>query len=98
MKKSEFCIMPESEIYQNKRYAGLERHEIFFGSAYRTKSINDGLVVFLTPEQHRGTTGIHGRDGHGFDLKLKKLGQKAAMEYYGWSTEEFRQRYGMNYL
>lgn len=91
--------MPESLLYSNVRYEGLERHEIFFGKN-RKKSIEDGLVVFLTPEQHRGYNGVHGsgKNGIAFNKKLKKLGQKTAMNYYGWTDEEFRKRYGKNYL
>ena len=94
---SEKCIMPTSNKYSTVRYAGLERHEIFFGNE-RKKSIEDGLVVFLTPEAHRGTYGVHGKHGSEFNLELKRLGQLTAMSYYGWTTEEFIKRYGRNYL
>ena len=96
--KNEYCIMPESPLYSTERRYGLERHEVFFGSLYRKRSIEDGLVVFLTPDQHRGTTGVHGRGGHEFDLTLKQIGQQTAMTYYGWSVQEFINRYGKNYL
>lgn len=91
--------MPESSLYSTVRYEGLERHEIFFGKN-RKRSIEDGLVVFLTPEQHRGYNGVHGSGEKGieFNKMLKQLGQKAALEYYGWTVEEFRKRYGKNYL
>ncbi|MCR5652828.1 MAG: hypothetical protein K6F88_03415 [Ruminococcus sp.] len=96
---TEKCIMPGSTEYSNVRYPGLERHEIFFGRN-RKRSIEDGLVVFLTPEKHRGFNGAHGSgsDGIAFNKKLKQLGQRVAMEYYGWTVEDFRKRYGKSYL
>ena len=53
---TDFCIMPKSTKYstiRTKKYR--ERHEVFFSKAYRNKSIKDGLIVFLTEEDHRGT-------------------------------------------
>ena len=48
--KEEFCIMPDNPPYwRNRREDGLHRHEVFFGTANRQKSIRDGLVIFLTP-------------------------------------------------
>lgn len=32
------------------------------------------------------------------DLELKQLGQQKAMEYYGWSIEDFIRIFGRNYL
>ncbi len=100
MKKKEFCIMPNDDLsYRTKRTIHYnERHEIFFGRAYRQKSIEDGLIVFLTSENHRGTYGIHGKEGKEFNLYLKKIGQQAWQNYYNKTTEEFIQKYGKNYL
>ena len=59
--KEEFCIMPDNPPYwRNRREDGLHRHEVFFGTANRQKSIRDGLVIFLTPELHNmSNKGIH---------------------------------------
>ena len=96
--KKEFCIMPLGQGYLQQRTSTFcERHEVFFGSN-RQKSIKDGLVVFLTPEMHRGTTGVHGKCGHGFDMYLKKIAQKRWQEYYNKTTEDFIKEYGKNYL
>ena len=56
---NEFCIMTNDNPYfKNKRFNGSERHEIFEGrTGNRQKSIEDGLVIFTTPELHR--TGKH---------------------------------------
>ncbi len=96
--KEEFCIMPPSEYYSNKRLPGTERHEVFFGRAYRQKSIDDGLVVFLTKEQHNGTYGVHGREGDKLNRKLKKIAEKTYRDYYNKTKEEFIQRYGKSSL
>lgn len=32
------------------------------------------------------------------NLKLKRLAQQKAMEYYGWTIEDFRAIFGKNYL
>lgn len=96
----EFCIMPSNDLsYRTERTQHYnERHEVFFGRAYRQKSIKDGLIVFLTAENHRGTFGVHGREGSKFNLYLKQIGQKAWQEYYNKTTEDFIKEYGKNYL
>lgn len=94
--KKEFCIMPPSDLYSNERYGDLHRHEIFFGGN-RQKSIDYGLVVFLTPKMHNmSNAGVH--FNREFDLELKRLGQQAAMDYYGWDIAQFRAIFGRNYL
>lgn len=97
--KKEFCIMPNDELsYRTERTIHYnERHEVFFGSN-RQKSINNGLIVFLTSENHRGTFGVHGKEGKAFNLYLKEIAQKTWQEYYNKTTEEFIKRYGKNYL
>ena len=98
MSKKEFSIMNNNPpLWSNKRFADSHRHEIFFGKRNRTKSIKDGLVVFLRPELHNmSDLGVH--FNRGFDLKLKIEGQKRWQEYYGKTKEDFLERYGRNYL
>lgn len=74
----------------------VEDHHIFFGTAKRKLSEKYGLKVWLCPTHHRGTQGIHGKDGHKLDMELKQLGQKA----FEWkhTREEFIERFGRNYL
>jgi hypothetical protein len=89
--------MPESTLYATERFEGSHRHEVFFGSANRQKSIKLGLFVFLTPEMHNmSNQGVHFNKA--FDYELKQMGQKAAMEKYNWTIDEFRQQFGRNYL
>jgi len=94
----EFCIMDDNPPYwRNYRETGLHRHEIFFGTANRKKSIEDGLVVFLTPKMHNmSNKGVHFNKE--FDNELKQTGQAKWCEYYNKTNEDFIKRYGRNYL
>lgn len=95
MQRKDFCIMPKSKLYSTVRTEiYCERHEVYFSKAYRQKSINDGLIVFLTRESHRGTNGVHGKNGDKLNRQLKRLAQKAWTSYYSKTKEEFLERYG----
>ena len=94
----EFCIMNDYPPYwRNFRFKGSHRHEIFFGKN-RQKSIEDGLVVYLTQEQHEGTNGVHGKNGHEFDMMLKKYAETLWCMYYNKNIDDFIKRYGRSYL
>lgn len=96
---TDFCIMPQSTKYSTKRTKKYcERHEAIFGRAYRYKSIKDGLIVFLTQEDHTGTNGVHGKNGDKLNRLIKKNAQSAWMNYYKKTKEEFIERYGQNFL
>lgn len=93
--EEEFCIMPKSKLYSTVRTEiYCERHEVYFSKAYRQKSINDGLIVFLMRKDHRGTNGVHGKNGDKLNRQLKKLAQKAWCKYYNKTKEEFIKEYG----
>ena len=94
----EFCIMKDNPPYwRNKRIGNLHRHEAFFGVRNRQKSIDDGLVVFLTPELHNmSKKGVHFNKK--FDLTIKKEAEKRWIEYYNKTKEDFIRRYGRNYI
>lgn len=96
----EFCIMPKSTLYSNMRFKGSERHEIFEGrTGNRDKSIEDGLVIFITPIDHReGKKSVHKDPKNKRWVEIRKIAQKVWMEYYHKTKEEFKQRYGRNYL
>lgn len=96
---TDFCIMPKNTKYSTKRTKKYsERHEVYFSRAYRNKSIKDGLIVFLTEEDHRGANGVHGKNGAKLNRYLKKIAEKAWIDYYKKTKEEFIQRYGKNNL
>lgn len=96
----EYCIMDISDKpgmeWNNVRFPGSHRHEVF-GAANRMKSIEDGLVIFLTPEMHNmSNKGIHFNKR--FSEYAKKIAQRRWMEFYNKSKEDFIKRYGRNYL
>lgn len=92
-KEKDFCIMLQSNLYKTKRENGLDRHEVYFGTANRKLSIEDGLVVFLPKKLHNmSNKGVHFNKK--FDNKLKKIAKKAWMDYYKKTEEEFIKRYG----
>lgn len=98
MKNKEYCIMPINDRYSVVRFPGSERHEVFEGrTGNRDKSIEDGLVVFITPEKHRTD-----RDSIHLNPKnwiwLKELAEKTWCEFYNKTPEQFRKRYGRNYI
>lgn len=70
----------------------LQRHEIFHGP-YREKSKKLGLWVNLCDLCHDT---LHHK-GEGLDAQLKETGQMFAEYFYGWTTEDFRYRFGKNY-
>lgn len=93
--KADFCIMPKNYSYSTVRTEIFcERHEVYFSKAYRQKSINDGLIVFLTRKDHRGTNGVHGKNGDKLNRMLKSIAQKAWCKYYNKTKEEFIRKYG----
>ena len=99
--KIEFCIMPKSPFYKTERFYGSERHEVFEGrTGNRAKSIEDGLVIFLTPEQHRtGANSIHKNPKLWKEkIKIQEIAQKRWCEFYNKPPEQFLKRYGRNYL
>lgn len=97
-KKEEFCIMPKSNLYSTTRFNGSERHEVFEGrTGNRDKSIEDGLVIFLTPEMHRTSPKAIHKD-YEFWNKVKEIAEKRWCKYYKKNKKDFKDRYGKNYL
>lgn len=72
----------------------LARHEIYFGTAYRNRSKELGLWIRVCPACHDE---IHNGDKD-LDRQLKELAQEHAMNYYGWNVQDFRNRFGKNWL
>lgn len=86
-------ILPSEGCIVCGKGGDLARHEVFFGP-YRRKSKEMGLWVTVCPECHRA---IHEQEG-GIDQNLKEIAQERAMEYHGWTTDEFRKQFGKNWL
>lgn len=74
----------------------LARHEPLGGPS-RQKSKRLGLWVHVCPACHEFAHGA-GILAHATALQLKQDAQKTAMDEFGWSTEEFIQQFGKNYL
>lgn len=72
----------------------LDRHEPFNG-AMRSESKALGMWVTLCHERcHQGQAHKHFQVAR----QLKQEAQEAAMEEYGWTTEDFIRRFGKNWL
>lgn len=91
MKKS--IISNEKQCYVCGSKYNLHYHHIMFGKN-RKLADKDGLTVYLCYEHHEGTNGVHGKNGHELDIKLKKLAVKAWCEYYNMTEDDFRKKYG----
>jgi len=89
-------LQDKKESYISGATYGLEEHHIYFGSGKRKISEQNGFKVWITYEEHRGTYGVHGKNGHKLDLKLKQECQK---EYEKTHTrQEFINLIGKSYL
>ena len=69
-----------------------QRHEAIHGYN-RQKAKEYGLWVNLCPACHWK---VHNSDGK-LDRQLKSNAQHAAMTVYGWTVDEFRERFGKSY-
>jgi len=88
--KDRECYMTGNDDY-------LEKHHIFYGIKNRKISDAYGFFVYLIPELHRGTNGVHGINGHELDTKLKQDCQRQ-FEADGHTRHEFMALIGKNYL
>lgn len=89
-------IQTKKESFLSGATYDLEEHHIFYGTANRKISEKYGLKVWLTPEEHRGTNGVHGKNGKLLDKKLKKIAQQKFEETH--TREEFINLIGKSYL
>lgn len=88
-----------------QRYCHTEEHHIF-GGPDRPNAEKYGLKVNLCTEHHRGTKGVHGRDGAQLAQYLHEVGQEAyedrKMKYNGMTMAEardqFRSEFRKSYL
>lgn len=89
MQKGKYCYVCGIET-------GLQAHHVFFGSANRKLSDQDGLIVWLCLDHHTGRCGVH--NNRDLDLAIKVNGEKAWMEHFDGTEDDFRRRFGKNYL
>lgn len=90
-------IQTERECWKCHNTQGLELHHIFFGTANRKLSDEDGLVVFLCYDHHRGAQGVHNNNKK-LNLELKQTAELAFLSHYDKTIEDFIKKYGRNYL
>ena len=89
-------LQDRKESYISGSTYNLEEHHIFFGTSNRKVSEKNGLKVWLTSEEHRGTYGVHGKYGRDLDIKLKQDAQRKYEETH--TREDFIKLIGKNYL
>ena len=98
----EKCIMNDNPpFWRNFRFNGSERHEIFEGrTGNRKKSIEDGLVIFTTPELHRtGKLSIHLSPKQWEEIThMKEIAETVWLKKYNKTKEDFIERYNRNYI
>lgn len=83
-------LLDESNIY----WPDLEKHHVF-GGANRMVSEEEGLTVYLCPQHHRtGPAGVH--NSRKIDLIIKGYAEAAWEQNH--TPEEFREKFGKNYL
>lgn len=75
---------------------GLHLHHCFFGVKNRTISDINGFTCHLCLQHHEGTNGVHGKNGHELDLKLKRLCQEKYEEDH--TREDFIRLIGKSYI
>ena len=74
----------------------IECHHVY-GASNRTKSDDLGLTVYLCHYCHNEPpNGVHFNRANKQALQARV--QEIAMEYYGWSIDDFRREFGKNYL
>lgn len=71
----------------------LQRHEPFRGP-FRDKSKRLGCWVLICDECHRK---LHNNDNE-LEREVRAIVQGWTMEHYGWTIQDFRDRFGKNYL
>lgn len=82
-----------SGFCENCYSTGVELHHIIYGSGLRKLCESVESVTLLCYECHRGTYGVHGRDGRKLNIKLKKKLQETYKEQ-GYKEEETRTMMG----
>ncbi len=69
--------------YACQRHIPTELHHIIYGTGLRPIADKYGLTCYLCPECHRGTKGVHGRDGNALNRALKCDAQRKYESIHG---------------
>ena len=89
-------LQTEKECFKCHTTQNLHKHHVFYGTANRKISEQDGCFVYLCQYHHTGGGGVH--SDREFDLNLKRECEKAWLVTYDKTENDFIQRYGKNYL
>lgn len=89
------------EVYQRANYCCercgrndlLEIHHIIYGRGKRKQHENIDTIILLCFECHRGTNGVHGKNGAEVDRRLK-LQLMDKLQDQGKTEEEIRAAFG----
>ena len=89
-------LSKRKECYVCGSTTNIHRHHIYYGPNRKTSEKYD-FTVYLCWNHHEGTYGVHGREGHTLDQKLK---QECETQYIneGHTIEDFIRLIGRNYL
>lgn len=89
-------LQSEKKCYITGSTYNLHRHHIFAGGR-RQISEREGFWVYLIGQLHnQSNDGVHGKNGHALDLKLKQDCQRKYEETH--SREEWMLLLGKSYL
>lgn len=72
---------------------GTELHHCVYGYGKRKEHETAESIVLLCYECHRGTNGVHGKNGRALNLELKRNLQKKYFDM-GYTEEEVRRLMG----
>lgn len=89
-------IQDKKECYVCGATYRLHSHHVYFGNPLRKISEKYGMKVYLCWEHHEGTNGVHGKNGHELDMKLKREGQVVFDKIY--PDKKFIEVFKRNYL
>lgn len=95
--KSIVCNQNIKQCYVCGAKYNLHLHHIMFGKN-RKKADEDGLTVWLCYQHHEGTNGVHGKNGHDLDTRLKEIAEDIWIKHNDKEIKDFITRYGKNYL
>ena len=87
----------QGECYVCGKCGYVERHHILGGRNRKKCNRYPLLIVPLCPLCHRGTDGVHGKNGHDLDIKLKQEAQTIFEKNYG-NGKQFLNTFGRLYL
>lgn len=95
MKKRYSILYPLDRCYVCGTRNGIHIHEVFYGTANRQKSIDNGFCVGLCGKHHN-LSGVGVHFNKRLDLQLKRAYETAYLRDH--TIEEFIELIGKNYL